>query len=614
MQLANIDFGKLFVSKTNMRHAEKTPDVSDILPSVRKRGIIVPLIVRPGELEDRPDMFGIVAGSRRRYANEIALSEGIDHGPLPCAILEDGDDAAALEASLIENIKRLDPDEVTQWETFTRLVQKEGRSIEEVCETFAVTELYVRRILALGNLLARVRDLYRKGKIDKPTVRHLTLATKAQQKDWLALFDDPDQRAPTGAQLKDWLFGGSAISAKVAVFPLEDYKGKIAGDLFEQDGFFVDPAQFWTAQNEAIAAKRDAYIADGWADVTIMERGQRFHEWEHEQTPKAKGGKVFITVQRNGEVEIHEGWLTGEEAKKARAQAAKAAKAEPTEAEKQAAQAAKPETTGPLQTYIDLHRHAAARAVLADHPAVALRLMVAHAITGSYLWRIAVEQPHCRNDAIVESVETSAAETRFDEKRRAVLALLGFSPDALTVTRGNGEDQGTAAIFARLLTFTDADVLAVLAVVMGETMEAGGAVVEAVGTYLKVDMAGLWTPDDAFFDLLRDRQVANAMLREIGGKKVADGNIAEKVKTQKGIIRDHLTGANQRPKVDGWMPKWLAFPAARYTARRFAALDRWKAVERHFKKLPPPQIAEPTPAPQIEGAQQEPEAFAIAAE
>ena len=101
MQLANIDFDKLFVSKTNMRHAEKKPDVSDILPTVKAKGIIVPLVVRPGELEGQPGMFGIVAGRRRRYASEIALSEGIDHGPLPCAIMEEGDDAAALEAILI---------------------------------------------------------------------------------------------------------------------------------------------------------------------------------------------------------------------------------------------------------------------------------------------------------------------------------------------------------------------------------------------------------------------------------------------------------------------------------------------------------------------------------
>ena len=50
--------------------------------------------------------------------------------------------------------------------------------------------------------------------------------------------------------------------------------------------------------------------------------------------------------------------------------------------------AGKPETTGVMQDYIDLHRHAAVRAVLADHPAVAFRLLVAHAVAGSSLWSV----------------------------------------------------------------------------------------------------------------------------------------------------------------------------------------------------------------------------------
>jgi ParB family chromosome partitioning protein len=602
MQLLNVEIGKLFVSKMNMRYAEKHPDVSDILPSIRQRGVIQPLIIRPGVYEDKPDLFGIVAGSRRRYATEIALSEGIDNGPLPCVLMEDGDDAAALEASIIENTQRLDPDEVSQWESFTRLIQKEGRTPEQIEQTFGFTALYVRRVLALGNLLPRIRTLYRKEAINAATIRHLTLATKAQQKEWLALFDDPEQHAPTGQQLKAWLFGGASISTKTAIFPLEDYKGKIVADLFGEDGYFADSDAFWQAQSEAIAAKRDAYLADGWADVEVMEPGQCFYAYEHERTPKAKGGKVIISIGHRGDVEIHEGYLTGKEAKKAQAAAARAAKAEASEAERQAAQAAKPETTSTLQTYIDLHRHAAARAVLADHPAVAFRLMVAHAITGSCLWSLRVEQQSARNDAIAESIETSAAETRFDEKRRAVLALLDFSPEAPTVTHGNGKKEGTAAIFARLLALPDADVFAVASIVMGETMETGSAVVEAVGNYLGVDMTGLWTPDDAFFDLIRDRQVANAMLREVGGKKVADGNIAEKVKTQKAIIRDHLTGENDRPKVDGWVPKWLRFPATSYTARPFVTLSRWKNVQRHFRKVPLPVEVE------------QPDHYAIAAE
>lgn len=588
MQLANIELGKLFVSKTNMRHADTSPDVSDIFPTVKARGVIVPLIVRPGDDEGRPGDFGIVAGARRFHAATLAARESGEAEPLPCAIMQPGDDAAALEASLIENLARLDPDEVSQWETFTRLIQKEGRSAEQIGQTFGLTDLYVRRVLALGNLLPRVRNLYRDGDINTASIRHLTLATKAQQKAWLALFDSEKEYCPTGQQLKAWLLGGASISTRHALFPLEDYKGKIVADLFGEDGVFADAGQFWQAQNAAIAARRDALLADGWADVEIMEPGRTFHGWDHERTPKAKGGKVFVSITHQGEVEVHEGYLSGKDAKKARARESRTGA---TEADRQAARDQRSETTSSLQTYIDLHRHAAARLALTEHPGVALRLVIAHAIAGSLLWNVRVESQHCRSEAIAESVETSTAETLFDAKRRAVLALLEFSAEEPTVAGGNGKDEGIAEIFARLISLGDHDVLAILAVVMGETMQAGSAVVEAVGTYLKVDMASIWTADDALFDLVRDRQVANAMLREVAGKKVADGNVAEKVKTQKTIIRDCLSGSNDRKMVEGWTPKWLRFPAASYTARPFASLSKWKQIEGRFRNLPAPVSA-----------------------
>lgn len=47
VKLQFIELGKLSVSKANMRFAKKAPDVSDILPSVRARGIICPVPVRP---------------------------------------------------------------------------------------------------------------------------------------------------------------------------------------------------------------------------------------------------------------------------------------------------------------------------------------------------------------------------------------------------------------------------------------------------------------------------------------------------------------------------------------------------------------------------------------
>ena len=35
----------------------------------------------------------------------------------------------------------------------------------------------------------------------------------------------------------------------------------------------------------------------------------------------------------------------------------------------------------------------------------------------------------------------------------------------------------------------------------------------------------------------------------------------------KRIVRDHLDGEGGRTKVERWVPRWMAFPPATYTAR-----------------------------------------------
>lgn len=171
----------------------------------------------------------------------------------------------------------------------------------------------------------------------------------------------------------------------------------------------------------------------------------------------------------------------------------------------------------------------------------------------------------------------SPAEPAFAERRRAAAEFLGLGKDADTVLGRCGAG-GAADVFARLLGLADEAVLAVAAVVMAESLEAGSDEAEAAGVWLKVDIGRFWAPDDAFFDLIRDRETVNAMLKEVGGKKVADGNLAEKVKTQKTILRDFVAGTNGRTKVEGWTPKWMAFPAQAYTRRPFAPARRARTV------------------------------------
>ncbi|CAN5135462.1 ParB/RepB/Spo0J family partition protein [soil metagenome] len=562
MKLSFIPLDKLSVSKTNMRYGKKAPDVSDILPTVRSRGVLQPIIVRPN---CAPDGYEIVAGSRRFHAARIVADErragadpvndGEDIAVLPCAILDDGDDADAVEASMIENMARLDPDEVTRWETFTRLV-KEGRSVEDIGATFGLPDLAIRRVLALGNLLPRIRDLYRKQEIDAATVRHLTMASKSQQKAWLALADDDNAYWPTGHQLKSWLFGGASIPVKYALFDVAASGISTIADLFGEDRYFADADAFWPCQNEAIETRRNALIEEGWADAIIVPPSAHFSTWEYEKAGKRKGGRVYIAVRSTGEVTIHEGYISRKEAQRI----AKGGDTGTTP------KVVRPEMTSTMKTYVDLHRHAAVRAELTAHTGVALRLMLAHVIAGSSLWTVRTEPQLTRNDDVRDSLDNAPAEANFDQRRRAVLAVLGFDDDAPTVTSGNGDDT-LVALFHRLTDLPDALVVEIIAIVMGETLASGSEAVEAVGLHLGVDMARYWRADAAFLDLLRDKEVLTRIVAEVAGETVAAANASEKTKTLKRIIHDRLDGENGRDPVTGWVPRWMTFPPTAYTTR-----------------------------------------------
>lgn len=608
MKLQFIELDKLSVSNANMRHARKAPDVSDILPSVRARGVLQPVLVRPvpqGETDGdgRPQRFEIVAGARRFHAATLVAREstkeaGKDKGSqlpsqgeppvLPCAVLDEVDDAAAVEASLIENVARLDPGELARWECFTRLV-REGRKIADIAATFALPELAVRRALALGNLLPRIRELYRAEKIDAVTMRHLTLATKARQKAWIALFEDPDANAPLGWQVKGWVLGGPSIPARHALFDAAQSGLALVTDLFGEDAYFADGEAFWTLQNAAIEARRCAAIEAGWADARVLGPEAHFHSWEHEKTPKRKGGRVYIDVRGNGEVVIHEGYLPRREAARRKADGEQGTDFE---------RPARPEITATTRSYLDLHRHAALRAALLDAPQVALRAMVAHVLAGSSLWRVSPEPQACRNPAIAKSLAASRGEAVFAARRQALRALLapatsgaegpscagpdGYEPHAEAGCEEHGGPDARrpltgehgldlVALFVRLLDLPDASVLDLVALAMGESLAAGSPFIEALGGHLGLDMAAWWQGDAAFFDTLRDREVLTALVGEVAGEASARANAREPCRTLRTILGDHLYGhlygTGSRPVREGWVPRWMTFPPSAYTAR-----------------------------------------------
>lgn len=542
----------MHVSKLNMRHSKKAPDIEDIYPSVLAGGINQSLLVRK-----EGKGWGVIAGRRRLFALKRKAKETGKTQTAPCVVMESGNVKAAREASLLENVARVPVTQLEQFAAYKGLVDN-GKDPSEIANIFAIPEKSVKRVLALANLLPEILALYEAEDIRTGSVQALTMATKDQQQKWLALYES-DEYAPTDYQLKEWLTGGAQIETSAALFDTATFEGQIITDLFGDTEYFADPDQFWPLQNTAIAQAVSEWKAEGWTDVVLLERGHRFDRYAHGKRARENGGKIYVAIGHDGSVTPHIGYLPNADIKKIDAILGVETDGKPK------AKSAKAEMSGPLQDYVALHRHAAIRASLLDHPKVAFRLSVAHMLVGSNLWSVAPQRTKSRKEVTTKSVAASQGAGIFEIEREAIYALLDIQQSTEYYTPTKKLASGDLpTLFAKLLEFDDDTVLRVMTFAMAESLNAGSAIIEAVTYAVPVDMTKLWEPDDAFFEILRDKAVINAMVKDIAGKATADGALTETGKAQKQIIRNRMAGHGVKEASPNWRPKWMQVPATHY--------------------------------------------------
>jgi hypothetical protein len=84
-------------------------------------------------------------------------------------------------------------------------------------------------------------------------------------------------------------------------------------------------------------------------------------------------------------------------------------------------------------------------------------------------------------------------------------------------------------------------------------------------------------PDANCFEIIAGRRRYFAARKE-----AADANVSETARTQRQIIRDCLSGEG-RDKAEGWVPRYMAFPAAPYDGTRsIQAVEAWGAISQLF--------------------------------
>jgi len=217
----------------------------------------------------------------------------------------------------------------------------------------------------------------------------------------------------------------------------------------------------------------------------------------------------------------------------------------------------RPELGAPLANYIDPVRHSAVRLAVAQSPGIALRLALAQLIGGSRLWSVEAERQTPHNETIANWRDALPTQQAYDDLRRT--ALDRFDLDRETLAGRDGSGETTQRIFVLLLDLPDKQVLALLALVVAETLAMGTGLIDKLGQTLKVDIAASWQPDDLFFELTKDREVVGAMLAEVIGEPAARSYVAETGSKKKAILRKALAG-DGRTKVEGWLPRYLRFP------------------------------------------------------
>jgi ParB family transcriptional regulator, chromosome partitioning protein len=138
--------------------------LQDLAASLRQKGVIQPLIVRPIADTDR---FEIVAGERRWRAAQIAqLHE------LP-VIVRDLDDTEVLEIAIIENIQRADLNAIEEALGFRQLMDRFGHTQEKLAEALSKSRSHIANLLRLLNLPDDVQAFVREGKLSSGHARAL---------------------------------------------------------------------------------------------------------------------------------------------------------------------------------------------------------------------------------------------------------------------------------------------------------------------------------------------------------------------------------------------------------------------------------------------------------
>ena len=138
--------------------------LEELTQSIRARGVVQPIVVRPAE-DGRH--FEIIAGERRWRAAQAA---GLADIP---AVVRDVADDAAFAIALIENIQREDLNPIEEAAAVGRLIEEFNLTHQEAADAIGRSRVGVSNMLRLLELGDEARSLVEQGELDMGHARAL---------------------------------------------------------------------------------------------------------------------------------------------------------------------------------------------------------------------------------------------------------------------------------------------------------------------------------------------------------------------------------------------------------------------------------------------------------
>jgi ParB family chromosome partitioning protein len=159
----------LVPNRQNPRRDFDSDQLEELTSSIREKGIMQPLLVRPSG-DGEAGRYEIIAGERRWRAAQKA---GLNDVPV---IVREVDDKESLELAIIENVQRADLNPLEEAQGYGQLMAQFDYTQQDLAQVIGKSRSHVANTLRLLKLPRDVRDMLGRGELTAGHARALITA------------------------------------------------------------------------------------------------------------------------------------------------------------------------------------------------------------------------------------------------------------------------------------------------------------------------------------------------------------------------------------------------------------------------------------------------------